>query len=665
MSETFDDLFAIVPNTKAKADAWMHFGFKKNKTTSEIDKSVAVCKVCHAEVKYAGGTTNLLHHMRRKHPAISLTSEPVPLKKPKIKTEKDGNNNFAQPRLDHVITGNIKYPPKSVKALAITDKISRLIIKDLRPYSMVESSEFRDLVNTLDPRYIVPNRKTFSEVAIPNLYRECKADVTQKLSCAEMVALTTDGWTSRGTDSYITITACFIDGDWNLINNVLQTRAMPENHTAENIANVLKAAITEWNLPSPPVPPIVSDNAKNMVKAAELLETSFYLGCFAHTLNLAAQKALQVPSVNNLLTKVRKIVAFFHRSTIGATALKTQTDLLGLPNHKLIMDVVTRWNSAYDMFTRYLELQVAVTAVIRNKNLGTSTDKTLKDLRTLTDDDVSMAEEVVRCLRPLKSITTALCTESIPTISVILPLHDQLCNNFLQPKEEDTPCAKNVKKAVLNDLTNRYSKQQDDLAVASALDPRFKSLPFLSADEKENCFQNIINRMKNVNTVQVKVEPQNENCQSQLPPLPQMPESSGASQLSTSLTEAEEKESDEKLLSDKPTDTKSGFADFLGDVYITAVDKAPTPDEKARQEVEKYRHMPSVAVSSNPLVWWKENAKNFPVLSVIAKQYLCIPATSVPSERVFSTAGDIVTAQRASLKPKHVDMLIFLKKNLK
>ena len=48
-----------------------------------------------------------------------------------------------------------------------------------------------------------------------------------------------------------------------------------------------------------------------------------------------------------------------------------------------------------------------------------------------------------------------------------------------------------------------------------------------------------------------------------------------------------------------------------------------------------------------------------------AKVDSSIPGTSVPSERVFSTAGDVVTAQRATLKSKHVDMLIFLKKNLK
>ena len=49
----------------------------------------------------------------------------------------------------------------------------------------------------------------------------------------------------------------------------------------------------------------------------------------------------------------------------------------------------------------------------------------------------------------------------------------------------------------------------------------------------------------------------------------------------------------------------------------------------------------------------------------MAKKYLCIPATSVPSERVFATAGDIVTAQGYQLRSEHIDKLIFLKKNWK
>jgi hypothetical protein len=50
-----------------------------------------------------------------------------------------------------------------------------------------------------------------------------------------------------------------------------------------------------------------------------------------------------------MLAKVCRIVAFFHRSAIAANVFKIQADLLGIPNKKLKMDVVTRWNSAYEV----------------------------------------------------------------------------------------------------------------------------------------------------------------------------------------------------------------------------------------------------------------------------------------------------------------------------
>lgn len=85
--------------------------------------------------------------------------------------------------------------------------------------------------------------------------------------------------------------------------------------------------------------------------------------------------------------------------------------------------------------------------------------------------------------------------------------------------------------------------------------------------------------------------------------------------------------------------------------------------EKAKEEIWKYRERDPLPLNGNVLHWWKEQL-DLPLLSSLAKHYLCIPATSVPSERVFSTAGDIVTAQRSVLRADHVDQLIFLKKNL-
>ena len=85
--------------------------------------------------------------------------------------------------------------------------------------------------------------------------------------------------------------------------------------------------------------------------------------------------------------------------------------------------------------------------------------------------------------------------------------------------------------------------------------------------------------------------------------------------------------------------------------------------DKANEEVKRYRERDLLSLQKNPLQWWKEQ-QDLPLLSSLAKKYLCIPATSVASERVFSTAGDIVSSKRSLLKPEHVDQLIFLKKNL-
>lgn len=82
-------------------------------------------------------------------------------------------------------------------------------------------------------------------------------------------------------------------------------------------------------------------------------------------------------------------------------------------------------------------------------------------------------------------------------------------------------------------------------------------------------------------------------------------------------------------------------------------------------EMDRYFTEPTLPQKESPLTWWKNNATRFPCLSQVAHSLLNIPATSTPSERVFSAAGLIVSPLRACLKPKNVDALVFLNKNLK
>lgn len=110
---------------------------------------------------------------------------------------------------------------------------------------------------------------------------------------------------------------------------------------------------------------------------------------------------------------------------------------------------------------------------------------------------------------------------------------------------------------------------------------------------------------------------------------------------------------------------KSAMSDLFGEIFITKVEPAKSVEHRFEHELANYKAEDSIPLEADPLNWWKEHQLNYPLLSNLAKYYLCVPASSVASERVFSTAGDLVTAQRSCLSGGQVDKLIFLKKNYK
>lgn len=83
----------------------------------------------------------------------------------------------------------------------------------------------------------------------------------------------------------------------------------------------------------------------------------------------------------------------------------------------------------------------------------------------------------------------------------------------------------------------------------------------------------------------------------------------------------------------------------------------------AEEEFCDYLQTPQIPTMQNVLQWWAENEDRFPHLAKLGKRYLAVPATSTPSERIFSLAGNTITRQRASLRPAHVDALVFLHAN--
>jgi hypothetical protein len=71
-------------------------------------------------------------------------------------------------------------------------------------------------------------------------------------------------------------------------------------------------------------------------------------------------------------------------------------------------------------------------------------------------------------------------------------------------------------------------------------------------------------------------------------------------------------------------------------------------------ELDTYLLMPLVDSEKDILEWWRENDPNFPNLAKFARDCLPVPATSVPSEEIFSISGDMITEKRNRLADKTI-----------
>jgi hypothetical protein len=86
---------------------------------------------------------------------------------------------------------------------------------------------------------------------------------------------------------------------------------------------------------------------------------------------------------------------------------------------------------------------------------------------------------------------------------------------------------------------------------------------------------------------------------------------------------------------------------------------------KIKSEIDFYLTLQKISLEEDPLVWWNQKKVVLPNLAVQARIYLAIPASSVPSERLFSSAGNVFTKKRNRLSKNSIHNILFLKENSK
>ena len=278
MAKQFDLATFWGKQRRNSSKIWNHFGFHKD-ASGKINKTVAVCKYCNAELKYQqGSTTNLKYHYNNFHYAASS--------QPSIAS------SFGQPK---------KYPKVGMRHMLLQKSVVEFLIDDLRPFLTVDSPSFIRMVNNLDPRFQLESAKVFSNMIIPKMYSDICMKVKELLKPVATIGITSDSWTSAATQSYVTMTGHFIDEEWLMKSLCLQTRHCPESHTAEHLKEIYLDAFVKWELENKDITGCV-DNARN-VNSWQLLSRLCML-CFGHTINLSVKKGLSVDGTSFKMQKI-------------------------------------------------------------------------------------------------------------------------------------------------------------------------------------------------------------------------------------------------------------------------------------------------------------------------------------------------------------------------
>ncbi|TYZ67640.1 hypothetical protein PybrP1_012761 [[Pythium] brassicae (nom. inval.)] len=393
-------------------------------------------------------------------------------------------------------------------------------------------------------------------------------------------------------------------------------------HNAESQGQDLDVAKGDDETPNP-------DVEAACVQVAEFVETSA----------LEGEKAA-LSSVRAVVAVFCRLAVHFHKSPKAKNRLLKLQERDGVKQPVgSITDCPTRWNSTRDMFLRLELVQAAIKHFFRLcAHLGGQS-------RWLT------ARRLLKLLDPFVFVTELLSGETYPTLALAISflratqlelqksdMFDEIAGSA--GNEDSISSAISTMHTVhatfVGLFKKRFADLHGDLKWISYLDPRVPVATYLEQDEVAEARQQLLEAAVDMGArwIRMKCVSSRASAQTHQPPTPTK---ARASMFATVF-------GSRAIGPHEPGKHASAARELL---------------PRCEAQITLYLgEASSASQKSNPLQWWSVNSKRFLVLARLARKWLgCIP-TSVPSERAFSTSGNMVSA-RCELTPEIVRDLIF------
>ena len=217
------------------------------------------------------------------------------------------------------------------------------------------------------------------------------------------------------------------------------------------------------------------------------------------------------------------------------------------------------------------------------------------DLPHVTPNQWDLGDKIIAVLNPVEEITTKSISTEVASVSLIIPFV-RAFKKTLENHDDDREI-RTMKSEMLASLNTRYGNVESNgsLALATLLDPRFKDKFISGTVEKTNAKDLLDEKVAEITG--------SDNSRAPSPKCPK-----------TNLLQC--------------------FAEILEEAEVEV--------DAYNAVVDKYLAEPLIPFPrGNSYSWWAANKPRFPALAKLAQRYLCAPPTSVPSERLFSGAGEI------------------------